>query len=219
MSVTETQEDLEEKIRLEAYYISEKNLSYNDLCWSLAEKLIKNQGNERNTIDSIKKKGEEIFNQHNSSDELCWQIAKYTIVGMADESNDLDSHKDTKPQEFKEDIEEKLKFKKKQTPQVVEHEEKSSDSQTPQIDEPEEKLSDSQTPQIVELEEKLSESQIPEIKSEDSSSKQRLICPKCGVFGHNLKSIDDKSKVLSYIGSRPIYRKKYACRKCGEEFR
>ena len=197
MSVTEAQEDLEEKIRLEAYYISEKKLSYNDLCWSLAEKLIKNQGDERNTIESIKKKGEEIFNQHNSADEVCWQIAKLTIVGMTDESNHLDSLKDTKPKEYKEDIEEKLKFTKKQAPQVVEHEEELSDSEAPQIVEHEEELSDSQ----------------------DLSSKQRLACPKCGAFGHNLKSVDDKSKVLSYIGSRPIYRKKYACRNCGEEFR
>ncbi|KKK45558.1 hypothetical protein LCGC14_0853570 [marine sediment metagenome] len=227
MSVTEAQEDLEEKIRLEAYYISEKKLSYNNLCWSLAEKLIKNQGDERNTIDSIKKKGEEIFNQHNSADELCWQIAKLTIVGMADESNYLDSHKDTKPQEFKEDIEEKLKFTKKQAPQVVEHEEVLSESEAPHIVEHEEVLSESKAPHIVEHEEELSESEAPHIvehkeessESQDLSSKQRLACPKCGAFGHNLKSVDDKSKVLSYMGSRPIYRKKYACRNCGEEFR
>lgn len=186
MSVTETQEDLEEKIRLEAYYISEKKLSYNDLCWSLAEELIKNQGNESNSVDSIKKKGEAIFNQHYNYDELCWQIAKLTIISMIDESINLDSHKETKPQEFKEDIEEKL----------IEHVEE---------------LSEPESPHMMEHEKELGESQ-------DLSSKQRLTCPKCGAFGHNLNSVDDKSKVLSYMGSRPIYRKKYACRKCGEEF-
>lgn len=212
MSVTEAQEDLEEKIRLEAYYISKKNLSYNDLCWSLAEKLIKNQGDERNTIESIKKKGEEIFNQHNSADELCWQIAKLTIVGMTDESNHLDSLKDTKPKEYKEDIEEKLKFTKIRAPQVVEHVEELSESETPQIVEHVEELSEPEAPHMVEHEKELGESQ-------DLSSKQRLACPKCGAFGYDLNSVDDKSKVLSYMGSRPIYRKKYACRKCGEEFR
>ena len=216
MSVTEAQEDLEEKIRLEAYYISEKNLSYNDLCWSLAEELIKNQGNESNDIESIKKKGEAIFNQHYNYDELCWQIAKLTIISMIDESINLDSHKETKPQEFKEDIEEKLiehveEFSEPKAPQIVEHVEEFSEPKVSQIVEHVEELSEPESPHMMEHEKELGESQ-------DLSSKQRLTCPKCGAFGHNLNSLDDKSKVLSYMGSRPIYRKKYACRKCGEEF-
>lgn len=38
--------------------------------------------------------------------------------------------------------------------------------------------------------------------------KERLTCPKCGAVGHNVKSVHDKSKVLSYMGNKPMYGKK-----------
>lgn len=63
MSAVKIQVDLEEKIKLEAYNISEKNLSYNDLCWILAEKLIRNQRKRKGgiAINVFKKKAEEVY--------------------------------------------------------------------------------------------------------------------------------------------------------------
>ena len=188
MSVIENQEDLEEKIKVRAYYLSEENLSFNDLCWRLAEKLIQVQRKGRIDIDEIKKKAEEIYKQYTKYDELCWRIAELAIVGKVDEKKDLFSQKETKPQEVKEDFEAKNKFLEEQASQFKEQEEK------------------------------LSELKPPEIKPEGLLSKERLSCPKCGAVGHIIKSVDDKSKVLSYIGSRPIYQKKKICRNCGQEF-
>ena len=80
MSAVKIQVNLEGKIKLEAYYISEKNHSYNDLCWIVAEKLIRNQRKRKGriAINVVKKKAEEVYKQHNSYDDLCWQIAELT---------------------------------------------------------------------------------------------------------------------------------------------
>ncbi|KKM04098.1 hypothetical protein LCGC14_1767670 [marine sediment metagenome] len=230
MSVIENQEDLEEKIKVRAYYLSEENLSFNDLCWRLAEKLIQVQRKGRIDIDEIKKKAEEIYKQYTKYDELCWRIAELAIVGKVDEKKDLFSQKETKPQEVKEVFEAKNKFLEDQASQFKEQEEKLSESKLPEIrveTKPQEvkedfeaknKFLEEQASQFKEQEEKLSESKTPEIKLEGLLSKERLSCPKCGAVGHIIKSVDDKSKVLSYIGSRPIYQKKKICRNCGQEF-
>ncbi len=42
----------------------------------------------------------------------------------------------------------------------------------------------------------------------------RVKCPKCGSV--DIKQTEDKSKVLSYLGGRPIYKKVWKCKKCGE---
>lgn len=81
MSVLQKSQKLENKVRLEAYYISEKKLSYNDLTWMLAEKLIKKQRTRRGKIakNIIEKKAEEIFGLSYSYDQLCWELAKASI--------------------------------------------------------------------------------------------------------------------------------------------
>ncbi|MBD3341228.1 MAG: hypothetical protein GF353_19130 [Candidatus Lokiarchaeota archaeon] len=48
-------------------------------------------------------------------------------------------------------------------------------------------------------------------------SKDRLVCPKCGVVGKDIKTIEDKSKALTYIGNMPMYAKIRVCKKCGHE--
>ena len=50
------------------------------------------------------------------------------------------------------------------------------------------------------------------------TSEERLICPKCGARGKDLKVEEDKSKVLGYVGHSPMYSKTNVCKKCGEKF-
>jgi len=50
------------------------------------------------------------------------------------------------------------------------------------------------------------------------TSEERLVCPKCGARGKDLKVEEDKSKVLGYVGHSPLYSKKHVCKKCGCEF-
>ena len=50
------------------------------------------------------------------------------------------------------------------------------------------------------------------------TSEERLMCPSCGSIGKDIKSEEDKTKVLSYVGHKPMYAKKNVCKKCGYEF-
>ena len=50
------------------------------------------------------------------------------------------------------------------------------------------------------------------------TSEERLICPKCGAKGKDLKVEEDKSKILGYVGHSPMYGKTNVCKKCGEKF-
>ncbi|MFX1260340.1 MAG: hypothetical protein ACFFAN_21020 [Promethearchaeota archaeon] len=47
------------------------------------------------------------------------------------------------------------------------------------------------------------------------SGEGRRVCPGCGSSEFN--AVPDKSVVLHYVASTPIYGKKYICRKCGKE--
>ncbi len=53
---------------------------------------------------------------------------------------------------------------------------------------------------------------------EDTTSKERTVCPKCGAVGANIKTVEDKTKVFSYVGGRPMYAHKKICKKCATEF-
>lgn len=75
-----------------------------------------------------------------------------------------------------------------------------------------------QTARIEIIEAELDKLRPPEIEVGDIRSEERINCPRCGVVGKNIKIIDDKSKVLSYIGNIPMYAKKHVCKKCGYEF-
>jgi len=50
------------------------------------------------------------------------------------------------------------------------------------------------------------------------TSDDRLTCPSCGAVGKDIKSEEDKSKVLGYIGHKPMHGKINVCKKCGEQF-
>ncbi len=45
----------------------------------------------------------------------------------------------------------------------------------------------------------------------------RRQCPNCGAVGFDIKEVEDRSKIVSYI-PKPIYAKKNVCSKCGYEF-
>ena len=68
---------LESQIREAAYYLSLDNYSYDDLCWMLAEKILKTY--RMPSIEDTKKKAEEVFRSSCSYDELCWLNAELEI--------------------------------------------------------------------------------------------------------------------------------------------
>jgi len=72
----------ETTIRETAFLLSKKGLSYNDLCWILAEKQlnVSNDKKRKVTKSDIKKKSEEIFKASKKYDELCWFIAKIDVI-------------------------------------------------------------------------------------------------------------------------------------------
>jgi hypothetical protein len=49
------------------------------------------------------------------------------------------------------------------------------------------------------------------------TSFERMRCPKCK--SANIKKIDDKTQVLSYLGNQTLYRKKLACKNCRYEWK
>ncbi len=55
---------------------------------------------------------------------------------------------------------------------------------------------------------------IPDVSSYELDA--RIICPMCN--GVDIKDIEDKTKVLSYVGHMPMYARKHQCKKCGYEW-
>lgn len=49
-------------------------------------------------------------------------------------------------------------------------------------------------------------------------SGERIICPDCGAKGIDIKTLENRDKILDYLDHKPIYAKKFICRKCGREF-
>jgi len=43
----------------------------------------------------------------------------------------------------------------------------------------------------------------------------RITCPRCPAVGKNIREVDDKDRILSYLGNIPMYAKKYVCKICG----
>ena len=69
---------LESQIRESAYYLSLDNYSYDDLCWMLAEKILKTH--RMPSIEDTKKKAEEVFKSSCTYDELCWLNAEIELL-------------------------------------------------------------------------------------------------------------------------------------------
>ncbi len=58
----------------------------------------------------------------------------------------------------------------------------------------------------------------PSARKEEEPIKERIACPKCGAVGKDIKTMEDRTKVISYMGQSRIYAKKRVCKKCGTEF-
>ncbi len=80
----ETQEDkgnLEDQIRVDAYFLSQRGLSYDLICWMLAEtqlNIMKGLGNV--SENEIREKAEQVFKSSSSYDELCWLISELNCL-------------------------------------------------------------------------------------------------------------------------------------------
>ena len=81
-----------------------------------------------------------------------------------------------------------------------------------------EKLIEEQSTIIKKIEAELNDLKPPEILTDDTTSGDRLICAKCGAVGKDIKTVEDKSKALSYMGNIPMYAKYKVCKKCGNQF-
>ena len=72
-------EILKPRISLTAYYISQEKYEYNELCWMLAERIMRQY--PKASIEDIRLKSEEIFRSSASYDEICWLIAQMDVLG------------------------------------------------------------------------------------------------------------------------------------------
>ena len=81
MSEFNNPEDLKYKIEQEAYYLSEKKLSYEELCLIFAEESIQSEREIPGRISKFKieEKSKEIFDLSYSNDEICWKIAELRV--------------------------------------------------------------------------------------------------------------------------------------------
>jgi len=71
--------DFEEEVRVAAYFLSREGYNYNELCWMLSERILK-QTSKMPSIEDIRIKAEEIFNSSSTYDELCWLIGELDIL-------------------------------------------------------------------------------------------------------------------------------------------
>jgi hypothetical protein len=79
--IYKSNKELEAKIKVAAYFWAQKNLSYNDLCWILAERLLKIEGGVKSVPeDDLKKKSEVVFYSGIHYDKLCWLIAEIDVI-------------------------------------------------------------------------------------------------------------------------------------------
>jgi len=67
--------EIQAQIREAAYYIALKRLSYDELCWSLAEK-IQTKYNSKPSKEDFREIAENIYNSSKTYDELCWLNAE-----------------------------------------------------------------------------------------------------------------------------------------------
>ncbi len=70
--------EIEAQIREAAYYFALKRPSFDELCWSLAEK-IQTKYNSKPSIEAIREIAEKIYNSSKTYDELCWLNAEIDI--------------------------------------------------------------------------------------------------------------------------------------------
>ena len=70
---------MEDHVKVGAYFLSQEGYDYNELCWILAEKIMK-ESLKMPSIEDIRLKAEQVFNSSCSYDELCWLSAEIDIL-------------------------------------------------------------------------------------------------------------------------------------------
>ena len=78
----ELEDDFHLQVQVAAYFTSQAGLSYNDLCWILAEKILKKTYKLGTplSIGNTSKKADEIFHISLSYAELCWLNGEMDII-------------------------------------------------------------------------------------------------------------------------------------------
>ncbi|MEJ2252096.1 MAG: hypothetical protein P8Y97_20845, partial [Candidatus Lokiarchaeota archaeon] len=70
----------EEEISVAAYYVWEKQMDYETLCWLLAERELYIQNNfQKPPRTLIGQRSEQIFSSSPPYEMLCWLIGKYNL--------------------------------------------------------------------------------------------------------------------------------------------
>ncbi len=176
--------------------------------------------------ESLAKKDEDLTGLAKERDEL---ISKYEgkIAELESKSNKLDNL-DTEIFDLKKTItlmDDEINALKAQVEDLTKKNEELTNSLTEKdtkikelndVTVEKDKIIDAQNAKIEEAETELTALK-PEAPT-TYTSEERLMCPSCGATGKDIKSEEDKTKVLSYVGHKPMYAKKNVCKKCGYEF-
>jgi len=70
---------MEDHVKIAAYFLSHEGYDYNELCWILAEKIMK-ESLKMPSIEDIRLKAEQVFGSSCTYDELCWLNAEFDIL-------------------------------------------------------------------------------------------------------------------------------------------
>ena len=70
---------MEDHVKVGAYYLSQEGYDYNELCWILAEKIMK-ESLKMPSIEDIRLKAEQVFASSCTYDELCWLNAEFDVL-------------------------------------------------------------------------------------------------------------------------------------------
>ena len=70
---------MEDQVKVGAYYLSQEGYDYNELCWILAEKIMK-ESLKMPSIEDIRLKAEQVFASSCTYDELCWLNSEIDIL-------------------------------------------------------------------------------------------------------------------------------------------
>lgn len=219
-----------------------------DLTTDLDNKLVKALQNKIDTYetevselkDILTKKDEEIANLAKSKDVLSSELEetksnlenktnklekidsevydlKKTVTIKENETNKLCAEVDELKQKIEELSDEVVKKENKIT--ELSEELTNKENKITELNDTlagKEKIIEEQKDKLEKAETELSALKPPE--RTEYTSEERLICPKCGAKGKDLKVEEDKSKVLGYVGHSPLYSKVNVCKKCGAKF-
>jgi hypothetical protein len=74
-------DDIKHDISVAAYFLAEKEINFDDLCWMLAERQLYLQNNfQKVDQNSIKQRANEIYQISPPYDVLCWLISEIDFL-------------------------------------------------------------------------------------------------------------------------------------------